>query len=209
MNKKGFTLIELLVVIVILAIIALITVPNALSMIETAQTRANERAGESGLRAAEIYCLEARTASPTAEVPASVTTADLVSTGLLKANSALPDGYTFSDSCVATVSVDTVVSVTLESITANGTSGVQDTTQLVLTLSQDIDLVASDVTLTGATKGTLTDNNNGTYTLAISNITVGNGGTVTVQLSKDGYSIDQSSNTVQVNVAEHQGGGGA
>ena len=69
MNKKGFTLIELLVVIVILAIIALITVPNALAMISTAQTRANERSAESFWRAAEVYCLEMRTVSPTAAVP--------------------------------------------------------------------------------------------------------------------------------------------
>ena len=102
MNKKGFTLIELLVVIVILAIIALITVPNALAMITTAQTRANDRSRESGLRAAEIFCLEARTASPTATAPASVTTAALVSANLVRANAALPTGYNFNASCVAT-----------------------------------------------------------------------------------------------------------
>ena len=75
MNKKGFTLIELLVVIVILAIIALITVPNALAMITTAQTRANERSAESFFRAAEAYCLAVRTASPTASAPTGTITA--------------------------------------------------------------------------------------------------------------------------------------
>lgn len=96
MNKKGFTLIELLVVIVILAIIALITVPNALAMITTAQTRADERSRESVRRAAEIYCLQQKTApgstefqkaitaSPntTAVTYAQLTGANLVKTGL-------------------------------------------------------------------------------------------------------------------------------
>ena len=77
MNKRGFTLIELLVVIVILAIIALITVPNALAMITTARQRSNQRSNDSVLRAAELFCLDGRTASASATAPASVTVAGL------------------------------------------------------------------------------------------------------------------------------------
>jgi prepilin-type N-terminal cleavage/methylation domain-containing protein len=58
-KKKGFTLIELLVVMVILAIIALITVPNALSMIETAQERSFRSSTQGLIKASEnLYVLD-------------------------------------------------------------------------------------------------------------------------------------------------------
>lgn len=57
--KKGFTLIELLVVMVVLAIIALITVPNALSMIETAQERSFRSSTQGLIKASEnLYVLD-------------------------------------------------------------------------------------------------------------------------------------------------------
>ncbi|VUZ27546.1 Uncharacterised protein, partial [Acetobacterium wieringae] len=62
-------------------------------------------------------------------------------------------------------------------------------------------LAKSDVTLTGATLDTVTDNDNGTYILGISNISVSNGANVTVALSKAGYAFNPTSKTVAVNVA--------
>jgi hypothetical protein len=96
-----------------------------------------------------------------------------------------------------TVTVESV-SVTFSNLTANGESNTTTTTQLTITLSSDINLVANDVEVTGATKGDLTDNNSGTYTLAISNITVANGADVTVALSKSGYAFSPSSKDVAV-----------
>lgn len=79
--------------------------------------------------------------------------------------------------------------ITFDSLSANGSFGTSTTSLLTLTLSEDINLVASDITLTGASKGFLVDNNNGTYSLSISNITVGNGKSVTVGITKSGYSF--------------------
>lgn len=90
------------------------------------------------------------------------------------------------------------VAVAFSTLTANGTSGSVNTTALTITLDQDINLAAADITLTGATLDTVTDNNNGTYTAAISAITVENGQTVTVALAKTGYAFTPASKTVAV-----------
>jgi hypothetical protein len=87
------------------------------------------------------------------------------------------------------------------SVTANGASGVTTTTELIITLDADIDLAAGDITLTGATKGALVDNNNGTYTLSINTITVADGANVNVALSKSGFAFTPANRTVAVNVA--------
>ncbi|MEA4806856.1 Ig-like domain-containing protein [Acetobacterium wieringae] len=91
--------------------------------------------------------------------------------------------------------------VGVNSVTANGSSGATTTTELTLTLAKDVNLAKSDVTLTGATLDTVTDNDNGTYILGISNISVSNGANVTVALSKAGYAFNPTSKTVAVNVA--------
>ncbi|OCT15206.1 hypothetical protein A8709_13975 [Paenibacillus pectinilyticus] len=92
-------------------------------------------------------------------------------------------------------------SQTFNTLTADGLANTTDTTTLTIGLSVDVDLTANDVTVTGATKGTLTDNNDGTYTLAISNITVPEGGNVNVSLSKPGYAFTPASKDVVVHRA--------
>jgi len=96
----------------------------------------------------------------------------------------------------------TAVAVTFSNLTANGTSAVTTTT--ILTLTFDIDpttLAVGDITVTGATKGTLSGTGT-TRTLAISNITVVNGADVTVAIADPaGFAITPASKTVAVNVA--------
>ena len=95
----------------------------------------------------------------------------------------------------------TAVAVTFSNLTANGTSAVTTTT--ILTLTFDIDpttLAVGDITVTGATKGTLSGTGT-TRTLAISNITVVNGADVTVAIADPaGFAITPASKTVAVNV---------
>ena len=90
-----------------------------------------------------------------------------------------------------------IIGLTLNSVTANG-SDTKTTTQLTLSFNRAIKgLSASDITLSGVSgvsKGTL--NGSGpTYTLPI---TVTAGGTLTVDVSKIGYTIGDSSKTVVI-----------
>jgi len=113
-------------------------------------------------------------------------------------------GYTISSS-PRTVSIyyssgggsgDTAV--TFNSITADGSSS-QTTTQLTLTFSQAITgLSAADITLSGVSgvsKGTLSGSGP-TYTLPISGFT--SGGTLNVAVTKSGYTISSSPQTVSI-----------
>ncbi len=94
------------------------------------------------------------------------------------------------------------VPMSFSSLTANGTSGTVSTTILTLTFSADpTSLAASNITLTGATKGALSGTGT-TRSLAISAITVANGANVTVALANPaGFAITPLSRTVAVNVA--------
>ncbi|MBN2650824.1 MAG: DUF1566 domain-containing protein [Spirochaetales bacterium] len=78
----------------------------------------------------------------------------------------------------------TLTAVTFESaVQTGGTSGTVDSTGLILTFSVDpTSLTADNITVTGATKGTLSVTGT-TRTLAISNITVANGETVSVAIA--------------------------
>jgi len=92
------------------------------------------------------------------------------------------------------------VSVSLNTVTADGSASAT-TTKLTLTFSQDISgLGADDVTLspgtTGAEKGELTGTETGVYELALSGITAG--GEVSVAVSKAGYAISGSPRQVTV-----------
>lgn len=92
------------------------------------------------------------------------------------------------------------VDVTFEGVIENGgSSGTANSTSLVLTFDVDpTTLTADNITVTGATKGTLTDNGL-TKSLAISNITVANGATVFVTVtSPAGYAITGSPQTAVV-----------
>jgi len=95
----------------------------------------------------------------------------------------------------------TTAQVELTSITANGTLGSETTTELNLYFaSVPTALSVNDITVTGATKGTLTGNGT-TRTLTISNIIVANGENITVEItSPTGYAITPASNNVPVNV---------
>ena len=98
--------------------------------------------------------------------------------------------------CTVTVSNN---AVTLNSVSANGDSSTQTTTQLTLTFSKAITgLSANDITLTGVSgvsKGTLSASG-ATYTLPISGIT--EGGTLSVAVAKTGYTISGSPKTVTI-----------
>ena len=81
--------------------------------------------------------------------------------------------------------------VTFESaVAADGADGTENTTELTLTFSVDpTTLTADNITVTGATKGTLSGTGT-TRTLAISDITVANGETVSVAIaSPSGFTI--------------------
>ncbi len=95
---------------------------------------------------------------------------------------------------------DGEIAVTFESaVQTGGTDGTADSTSLTLTFSADPDtLAASDITLTGATKGTLSGTGT-TRTLAISAITVGNGETLSIEIADpSGYTISGSPQTAVV-----------
>jgi formylglycine-generating enzyme required for sulfatase activity len=95
--------------------------------------------------------------------------------------------------------------VTLNSVTANGSS-TQTTTQLTLNLSAAITgLTAADITLSGVSgvsKSTLSGYN--PYTLPISGFT--SGGTLSVSVAKTGYAVSGSPKTV---VIYYYNGGGS
>jgi len=93
-------------------------------------------------------------------------------------------------------------------LTANGKANSATTTALTLTFDKNPDtLTIKNITITGATKGTLTGSGK-TRTLKISNITVaqGEGEYVTVTLTNPaGYTITPSSRTVTINKAYSTG----
>ncbi len=84
-------------------------------------------------------------------------------------------------------------------VQVGGTTGTADTTSL--TLNFDVDpatLAASNITVTGATKGALSGSGT-TRSIAISSITVANAGSVTVTItSPSGYAITGSPRTAAV-----------
>ncbi|MDR0456598.1 MAG: endo-1,4-beta-xylanase, partial [Treponema sp.] len=90
--------------------------------------------------------------------------------------------------------------VTFKTLGQNGSASAQ-TTALTLTFDADITgLAASNITLsagtTGAVKGALTKTATGVYNLAVSNVTTE--GTVSVSVSKNGYTIAENPQTVTV-----------
>lgn len=94
----------------------------------------------------------------------------------------------------------TPIDVTFESaIQTGGASNTADSTGLTLTFNLDpVTLEASDITVIGATKGALSGAGT-TKTLAISNITVANGETVSVAIADpSGFSISGSPITAVV-----------
>ena len=105
-------------------------------------------------------------------------------------------GYDISNS-PKTVSIYYCIPVTLNNVTANGSSS-QNTTQLTLTFDSPINwLSADDITLSGVngvSKGTLSGSN--PYTLPVSGFT--SGGTLNVTVAKSGYYINGSSKTVGI-----------
>jgi fibronectin type 3 domain-containing protein len=105
---------------------------------------------------------------------------------------------TGSDMAHSTMSIDNNTDVSFTGLTADGSAS-STTTQLTLTFSQSISgLSSSDITLSGVsgvTKGTLSGSGS-VYTLPISGFT--DGGTLTVSVSKSGYTITPSSKTVTI-----------
>ena len=112
-----------------------------------------------------------------------------------------PSGFTLTGSPqTAVVYKDTRTAITFESaVAADGADGTANTTELTLTFSVDpTTLAASDITLSGATKGALSGSGL-TRTLAISNITVANGATVSVEIANPrGFTISGSPKTAVV-----------
>jgi formylglycine-generating enzyme len=109
-------------------------------------------------------------------------------------------GYTISDSS-KTVTIYYFPEVTLSNVTANGSAS-QTTTQLTFTFSQAFSyydyLNVSDITLSGisgVTKGTISGSG-ATYTLSISGFTTG--GSLNVAVTKTGYTISGSPQTVTI-----------
>jgi len=112
-----------------------------------------------------------------------------------------PAGYSINPASKS-IAVPSFTNVNWTGLTANGTSGSANTTELTLTFDKAITgLKASDITVTGATKGALTGSG-ATWKLGISNITVANGSNVTVTLSSPaGYVISPASRTTAVYTA--------
>jgi hypothetical protein len=106
-------------------------------------------------------------------------------------------GYEISGS-LQTVAIKYAIPAKLNTVTANGNASTTTTTLLTLTFDKEINgLTASDITLSGlsgVTKGTLSGSGP-TYNLGI---TVTQGGTLTVAVSKTGYEISGSSQTVTI-----------
>ena len=101
----------------------------------------------------------------------------------------------------------TDINVTFQSVVqTGGTSGTADSTGLTLTFDVDpTSLTSDDITVTGATKGALTGSGI-TRSLAISDITVADGATVSVTItSPSGYSITGSPQTAVVYRAPYIG----
>jgi large repetitive protein len=111
-----------------------------------------------------------------------------------------PTGYSFTGSPKTAVVYRAPMAVTFQSaVQTGGTSGTTDSTGLTLSFNVDpTTLTAGNITLTGATKGMLTGSGT-TRSLAISDITVGNGETVSVVItSPSGFTISGSPNTAVV-----------
>jgi hypothetical protein len=95
---------------------------------------------------------------------------------------------------------ETAVATAFQSVVqTGGTSGTAESTALTLTFDVDpTTLAAGDITLTGATKGALSGSGT-TRTLAISDITVGDGEDVSVTIaSPSGFTISGSPKTAVV-----------
>lgn len=90
--------------------------------------------------------------------------------------------------------------VTFSGLIANGEANTTETTELTITLDKDVTLTTDDITVTGATKGTLTGSGT-SYTLTISNITVAEGEDVTVTIAKSGYVFTNASKSVAIHKA--------
>jgi hypothetical protein len=123
-------------------------------------------------------------------------------------NTAKANNYTVSSTYQLTGQTinEPPTEVTFSSVAANGTSGTGDTTELTLTFDQVITgLSVDDITVTGAQKGTLSSSGSGVYILGISDITgidldtFEQGDTVTVSVSKEGFTVVNSSKDVTVN----------
>jgi hypothetical protein len=111
-----------------------------------------------------------------------------------------PSGYSISGSPKTAVVYRAPISVNFTGASqTGGTSGVADSTGLILTFSADpTTLSVDDITVTGATKGALSGAGT-TRTLAILNIAVANGTTVSVSITNPaGYSISGSPKTAVV-----------
>ncbi|MFH0976562.1 MAG: DUF1566 domain-containing protein [Spirochaetota bacterium] len=94
--------------------------------------------------------------------------------------------------------VTTTAVVFQDAVQTGGTSGIADSTALILTFDVDpTTLAVSDIMVTGATKGSLSGTGT-TRTLAIFNITVANGATVSIAISKSGFTITGSPQTAVV-----------
>ena len=105
---------------------------------------------------------------------------------------------------INTSKVPRCITVSLVSLRANGSSKITDTTELTLTFSAAIPgLSVTDITVTGATKGTLSGTGP-VYTLTVSDI-ARQGDIVTVAVANpDGYSVTPAERTVIVH-KESQG----
>lgn len=105
-----------------------------------------------------------------------------------------------SSSEVVYITLNVIDEITIKSLTANGLSGTTTTTELTLDLEKDIELVENDLTLRGATLNAVTNNDDGTYTLDISDITVPNNNHISIKLDKTCYIFTRDYISVAVNV---------
>lgn len=88
--------------------------------------------------------------------------------------------------------------VAFNRLTADGSDTVS-TAVLTLTFDKDVaGLGIGDISVNDATKGALTKTGTGVYTLTVSNITVADGGTVRVSVSKDGFAFTPTDKDVTV-----------
>jgi hypothetical protein len=113
-----------------------------------------------------------------------------------------PTGFTITPTSRTVAVHRAPTAVAWSALTANGAANTTDTTQLTLTFDVDpTSLAATDITVTGATKGTLSGTGT-TRTLTISNITVTEGQNVTVAITNPtGFTITPASRTVAVHKA--------
>ena len=145
-------------------------------------------------------------AGPTYTLP--ISGVNIRGTWTLRVAVATKTGYNISGS-PKTVNIYYGSPATFSSLTANGSATSATTTRLTLTFSggYPVGLSADDITLSGVagvTKGTLSSDGGSTYTLPISGFTAG--GTLSVTVSKTGYSISDSSRTVTIYYYSGSGG---